>query len=71
MEKNNCQIMDRIHKKGNRKDIHGPGRDLKGNKLLVLTMRGQISGTWCPMQQRRKQNKDELSKNQSSTVPDS
>ena len=46
-------------------------RDLQGNKkLLVLMMCGQICGKLCPMQQRRKQNKDGLSRNQSSTMPD-
>ena len=45
--------------------------DLQGNKQpLVLTMYGQICGNLCPMQRKRKQNKDGLSRNQSSTTPD-
>ena len=50
---------------------HGLVGDLQGNKkLLVLMMCGQICGNLCPMQQRRKQNKDGLSRNQSLTMPD-
>ena len=33
-------------------------------------MYGQICGNLCPMQQKRKQSKDGLSRNQSSTMPD-
>ena len=51
---------------------HGSGGDLQENKEpLVLTMYGQICGNLCPMQRKRKQNKDGLSRNQSSTMPDS
>ena len=39
-------------------------------KLFVLAMYGQICGNLCPMQRRRKQNKDGLSRNQNSTMPD-
>ena len=47
------------------------GRRLtRKQKSLVLTMYGQICGNLCPMQRKRKQNKDGLSRNQSSTMPD-
>ena len=76
-EKKKCQMHGQdsqdlfYQRKGHRKDLHGPGGDLQGNrKLLVLTMYGQICGNLCPMQQRRKKNKDGLSRNQSSTMPD-
>ena len=52
-------------RKGHRKDIHGPGGDLQGNKnLVVLMMCGQKCGSICLMQQRRKQNNDGQSRNQ-------
>ena len=58
-------------RKGHQKDAHGPGGDLRWNKQpLVLMMCGQICGNLCPMQRKRKQNKDGLSRNQSSTMPD-
>ena len=70
------RCVDRVHKicsivgKATGRIFLVPG-DLQGNKiLLVLTMCGQISGSICPMQQRRQQNKDGLSRNQSSTMPD-
>ena len=45
--------------------------DLRGNKQpLVLMMCGQVCGHSCPMQRKRKQNKDGLSRNRSSTMPD-
>ena len=50
-------------------DLHGLVRDLQGNKkLLLLTIFGQTCGNLCPMQQRRKQNKDGPSRIQSSTM---
>ena len=46
--------------------------DLQGNnKLLVLTMCGQICGSLSLMQRKRKQNKDGLSRNQNSKTPHS
>ena len=57
--------------KGHLTDTHGPGGDLRGNKQpLVQTLYGQICGSFCLMQRKRKQNKDGLSRNQSSTMPD-
>ena len=45
--------------------------DSRGNKQPQdQTMYGQICGSICLMQQKRKQNKDGLSRNQSSTMPD-
>ena len=39
---------------------HGPGRDLQENNfLLVLTTYGQKCGRVCPMQPKRKHNKEE------------
>ena len=50
------RCMDRL---SHQKDTHGPGRDSQGNKEpLVLMMSGQICGSICPMQRKRKQNKD-------------
>ena len=47
------------------------GGDSQENKQpLVQTMYGQICGRICLMQRKRKQNKDGLSRNQSSTMPD-
>ena len=50
---------------------HMVWRDSQGNKQpLVLMMYCQICGNLCPMRRKRKQNKDGLSRNQSSTMPD-
>ena len=46
------------------------GRLTRKKRPLAQTMYGQICGRICPMQQRRKQNKDGLSRNQNSTMPD-
>ena len=69
--------MDRLHKnhfierKGHLMGTHGSGGDLQGHKQpLVQTMYGPICGLVCQMQQRRKQNRDGLSRNQCSTMPD-
>ena len=42
----------------------------KKEQPLVLTMCGQICGLICVIQQKRKQHKDGLSRNQNSTMPD-
>ena len=70
------RCVDRIHKirstlgKATRR-MHMVREDLRRNKQpLVLMMCGQICGNLCPMQRKRKQNKDGLSRNQSSTMPD-
>ena len=77
MEKESCQIREpdaqylQYWERNHRKDIRGPGEDLQGNKkLLVHTMYLQICGSICLMQRKRKQNKDGLSRNQCSTMPD-
>ena len=50
---------------------HGPGRDLRGNKQPQdQTMCGQICGSICLMQRKKKQNKDGPPRNPSSTMPD-
>ena len=77
MGKINCQMHGQYSQdssywtKGYLMDLHGLVRDSQGNKkLLVLTIFGQTCGNLCPMQQRRKQNKDGPSRIQSSTMPD-
>ena len=61
MEKENCQIHGQAS--------HGPGKDSRGNKQpLVQMIYGQMCGSKCLMQQKRKQNKDGLSRNQSSKM---
>ena len=51
--------------KGHLMGTHGLGGDLQENKqLLAQTMCGQICGRTCLMQQRRKQNKNVLSRSQ-------
>ena len=77
MENRNCQMhgqdsQDLFYwREGHRKDTHGPERDSQGNKQpFVLMVYGQICGNLCPMQRKRKQNKDVLSRNQSSKTPD-
>ena len=57
--------------KGHLMGTHGPSGDWQENKQpLVQMMHGQICGSKCLMQRRRKQNKNGLSRNQSSTIPD-
>ena len=46
-------------------DAHGPRRDFQD-----LMMYGQICGSTCLMQRKRKQSKNELSRNQSSIMPE-
>ena len=47
------------------------GRRLtRRQKLVILTTYGQICGRVCPMQPKRKQNKDGLSRNQNSIMPE-
>ena len=77
MEKENYQMhgqasQDLPHRtKGHLMGTHGPGGDLQVNKQpLVQTMYGQICVRICLMQQGRKQNKNGLSRNPNSTMPD-
>ena len=77
MEKKNCQMHGQASQdssygtKGHLMGTHGLGRDLQENKQpLAQTMYGQICGRICLVQQRRKQNKDGLSRNQNSTMPE-
>ena len=46
------------------------GERRENKQPLVLMMYGQICGSLCPMQQKREQNKDGLSRNQNSKTPD-
>ena len=71
------RCMDRLHKfhfierKATWRICMVRGWDLRGNKQPQdQTMYGQICGSICLMHRKRKQNKDGLSRNQSSTMPD-
>ena len=76
MEKDNCQM----HGTGftrftflNERTLDGytwSGERRGNKKLLVLMMCGQKCGNLFPMQQKRKQCNDGLSRNQSSTMPE-
>ena len=58
--------------KGHLKDMHGPRGDWRGNKQLQdPTVYGQRCGSIGLMQRKAKQNKNGLSRNQSSIMPDS
>ena len=77
MEKENYQMHEQDSQdsfywtKGHLTDIHGPGGTYeKTNKLLVLTMCGQICGSVCLMHRSEKQSKNELSRNQNSKMAD-
>ena len=57
--------------KGHLMGTHGSGETCEENKRLQdPKIYGQICGSICLMQRRRKQNKDGLSRNQSSKMPD-
>ena len=77
MEKENYRMHGQVSQgssywtKGHLMGTRGPGGDLQeNNQPLVETMYGQICRRICLMQRKRKQNKDGLSRNQNSTMPD-